>query len=55
MKHHQNLPTTIDNIKKAPCGCIPDCSLYYYPIESSFGMLDSTVYYTKDSFSKDPR
>ncbi|XP_071637546.1 sodium channel protein Nach isoform X2 [Temnothorax longispinosus] len=52
---NQNLPKTTGSIEKAPCGCIPDCSLYYYPIESSFGTLDTTVYYTGGSFSKNPR
>ncbi|XP_011640247.1 sodium channel protein Nach-like isoform X1 [Pogonomyrmex barbatus] len=54
-QNHQNLPKKIDDIKKPPCGCIPDCSLYYYPIESSFGTLDTDLYYSGGSFSKNPR
>lgn len=53
-RSHQNLPKA-NSIEKAPCGCIPDCSLYYYPIESSFGALDTTIYYTGSSFSKNSR
>ncbi|XP_050450031.1 sodium channel protein Nach-like [Cataglyphis hispanica] len=49
---NQKLPNKIENIKKGPCGCIPDCSLYQYPIESSFGALDPTVYYSANGFSK---
>jgi len=51
----QNLPKTLDDVNKVPCGCIPDCLLYYYPIESSFGILDNTVYYNGVNFSKRPR
>ncbi|KAG5321537.1 NACH protein, partial [Acromyrmex heyeri] len=50
----QNFPKTLDDVNKVPCGCIPDCLLYYYPIESSFGTLDNTVYYNGVSFSKSP-
>ncbi|XP_018347417.1 PREDICTED: sodium channel protein Nach-like [Trachymyrmex septentrionalis] len=50
----QNLPKTLDDVNKIPCGCIPDCLLYYYPIESSFGTLDNTVYYNGARFSKNP-
>lgn len=52
---NQKLPNKIENIKKGPCGCIPDCSLYQYPIESSFGTLDPTVYYSANGFSKNFR
>ncbi|KAG5315168.1 NACH protein, partial [Acromyrmex insinuator] len=50
----ENFPKTLDDVNKVPCGCIPDCLLYYYPIESSFGTLDNTVYYNGVSFSKSP-
>jgi len=52
---HQNLSKTLNDTEKAPCGCVPDCSLYYYHIESSFGNLDTTVYYNGGSFSTNPR
>lgn len=44
-----------DRIDRAPCGCIPDCTLYDYPTESSFGILDTTIYYSGGSFSKNAR
>ncbi|KYN06007.1 PREDICTED: sodium channel protein Nach-like [Cyphomyrmex costatus] len=55
MNHKQNLLEILDDVNKVPCGCIPDCLLYYYPIESSFGSLDDTVYYNGASFSKNSR
>ncbi|XP_039313466.1 sodium channel protein Nach-like [Solenopsis invicta] len=51
----KNLSRTIDSIERGPCGCIPDCTLYYYPIESSLGSLDTTLYYSGSTFSKDSR
>jgi len=49
---YENLSKT--NIKR-PCGCIPDCSLYRYPVESSPGFLDVTLYCNNGSFTKNPR
>ncbi|RLU26310.1 hypothetical protein DMN91_000104 [Ooceraea biroi] len=46
---------TPNDIEKYPCGCMPDCTLYVYPIESSFGTLDSNVYYNKGNFLRDSR
>ncbi|GAB1859033.1 Sodium channel protein Nach [Camponotus japonicus] len=45
----------IKDMKMGPCGCIPDCSLYYYPFESSYGTLDPTIYYNDRGFLKDSR
>ncbi|KAH0954587.1 hypothetical protein HN011_002606 [Eciton burchellii] len=42
-----DLPQTLNDIKTYPCGCIPDCNLYVYPIETSFSFLDPTIYYEK--------
>ncbi|EFN89773.1 Sodium channel protein Nach [Harpegnathos saltator] len=50
----KNLPRTISDVGRRPCGCIPDCSLYHYPIEYSFGKLDPSVYYKNGGFSKNP-
>lgn len=53
---NESLPmTTNDIMKKTPCGCIPDCIMYRYPVESSFGTLDSALYYNNGSFSRNPR
>ncbi|XP_072760901.1 sodium channel protein Nach [Anoplolepis gracilipes] len=49
------LPSEIVDIKVGPCGCIPDCSLYSYPIESSFGILNSSIYYNDKGFSTTSR
>ncbi|XP_014478704.1 PREDICTED: sodium channel protein Nach-like [Dinoponera quadriceps] len=49
-----NLPFTVADIKQSPCGCLPDCSLYRYPIENSFGQLDYSVYYNNGSYTKNP-
>ncbi|XP_066589222.1 sodium channel protein Nach-like [Prorops nasuta] len=42
----------IDSLER-PCGCIPDCNLYRYPLESSQGTLSKNIYYTNDSFTRD--
>lgn len=60
-KNYQNdetlstLPQSVHEVKKYPCGCMPDCDLYEYPIESSFGLLDPNIYYSNGSLSKNPR
>ncbi|XP_070520540.1 sodium channel protein Nach isoform X2 [Cardiocondyla obscurior] len=50
-----SLLKTINNINESPCGCIPDCTLYYYPFESSYGNIDTTTYYYNGRFSKNSR
>ncbi|XP_029163226.1 sodium channel protein Nach-like [Nylanderia fulva] len=57
-QHDQNLSKSLQelsSIKKGPCGCIPDCSLHHYSVESSFGTLDPTLYFNEEGFSKNPR
>ncbi|KAG7203400.1 hypothetical protein KM043_013468 [Ampulex compressa] len=49
-----SLPARTSQITRRPCGCIPDCNLYRYFIESSEGMLDLNVYYRDLSFTKNP-
>ncbi|XP_020287814.1 sodium channel protein Nach-like isoform X2 [Pseudomyrmex gracilis] len=55
LEKNDNLPRNIEKIDGGPCGCIPDCSLFQYPIESSFGSLDSSIYYNDGSFTQNPR
>lgn len=43
-----------EKIKKGPCGCIPDCSLYRYHIGNSYGYFDKSIYFSNGSFTKNP-
>lgn len=38
-----------DHVKR-PCGCMPDCTLYRYPVEGSLGVIDRKNSYSDSIF-----
>lgn len=45
-----DLPKTEINIDERPCGCLLDCTVYRYPVDSTNGILDKAKFYGDRSF-----
>ncbi|KAK2581874.1 hypothetical protein KPH14_002336 [Odynerus spinipes] len=44
-KEEMEVEKNIQEVYQRPCGCVPDCSLYRYPVEVSQGVLDNNIYF----------
>ncbi|KAI4482325.1 hypothetical protein M0804_008876 [Polistes exclamans] len=47
-----NLEKNLNEIDKRPCGCVPDCTLFRYPIDVSQGILDDNISFDGFHFLK---
>ena len=45
-----DLPDINIDIKKRPCGCLLDCTIYRYPVDNTQGILDKAKFYSDKNF-----
>ncbi|XP_011498486.1 PREDICTED: sodium channel protein Nach [Ceratosolen solmsi marchali] len=43
--NHADLTTVDIDIRRKPCGCLFDCSIYRYPVDASEGIIDTEQFY----------